>query len=110
MGWASLLDEGDVLAFNASVNKDGTPAFEMGQPCIGDWEPAPGDLSVSRTSMDIPALQVVKGTHSMQAQVADLGPDGRPMSVPRGIYGGIIKSYSKANGFGFIDSQPIKEL
>jgi len=97
-----------VLAFNASINKDGTPMFEMGQPCQNDWEPTPGDLGQTRTSAEIPALQVTLGTHGMQAQSPDL-VDGRPQGCPRGVYGGVVKSYSKANGYGFIKSMPIKE-
>merc|ERR1712060_849660 len=92
---------------NASVTQDGTPMFEMGQPCQKDWEPTPGDLNCTKTAAEVPALQVVKGTHSMQAQAADL-IDGRPQGLPRGVYGGVIKSYSKEEG-GLIYSKPIEE-
>merc|ERR1712137_101269 len=82
----------------------------MGQPCEPDWESVPGDLSFTHTSSDVPALQVVKGTHQMQATTPDMvDANGRPAGMLRGIYGGVVKSYSKANGFGFIHSMPVKE-
>merc|ERR1712226_660850 len=51
----------------------------------------------------------MKGTHGMQAQCADLGPDGKPMGISRGLYGGTITVVDQEKGIGFIESQPIRE-
>jgi len=107
--WAELLDPGDILAFNASIRADGTPMFEMGQPCQPDWEPTPGDLNSTKTSPDVQALQVVKGTHGMQAQSPDLGPDGKPLGIGRGVYGGIMRVINTELRVCTIESAPLKE-
>lgn len=69
----------------------------MGQPCQADWEACPADISETCSSSDVQPLVAPSG---------DCGHEGRPT---RGAWGGQIKLLSKASGFGYIESQPIKD-
>ncbi|CAJ1454709.1 unnamed protein product, partial [Effrenium voratum] len=93
---ADTLTPGGHVAFNIKLNKDYQPCAQEVVPVPENWEPTPGDVSMTKEDPTVPpAWEGLKR--------------GRQECKPTGeIVTGTIKAYNEEKGWGFLTSDDLQ--
>jgi len=102
---AGELTEGQWVAFNIYLNRDGQPNVSNCAACEEDWEPTVPDFSESAVSEAVKAKGDAKG-----GKKGGGGGGGGPPEPTGDTCVGLLKQFNATTNYGFIDCDDVKAV